>query len=74
MVRIRQHGSQKELYDINLFLTDIDKYFEIDEWAIDIAWCLGEGAMEIENDSNNGKQLTFLIVLSLRQKERQKVK
>jgi len=57
MVLIRQHGLRKELYDINVFLTDIDSHFEIDEWVIDIEWCLGEGASEIEEESNGGKKI-----------------
>lgn len=58
MVRVRQHGDDDQLQDINLFLSDIDTFFEVDEWIIDIEWCLGEGSAELENVTKGGKSFT----------------
>nr|WP_315469623.1 hypothetical protein [uncultured Undibacterium sp.] len=45
---IRQHGSSGELFDMNTFLSDVDKFFQVDAWRVNIQDCLGEGASAIE--------------------------
>ena len=51
MIRIRQHGDNQELFDMNLFKGDIEKFYAIEEWEIQIDWCSGERAQEIEKMS-----------------------
>lgn len=51
MIQIQQHGSNKELFDINVFKGDIEKFYSIEEWKIQIYWCSGERAQEIEQTS-----------------------
>lgn len=48
MVRIRQHGSNNELFDIARFQFDIDRFAPPDTWFISVEWCVGERAAEIE--------------------------
>lgn len=48
MVRIRQHGANGQLFDLNGFLPDIDTLCPIDEWEISVSECLGEGADAVE--------------------------
>lgn len=55
MIRIRQHGEDGNLFDIKCFLEDIDSYFDIDSWFINIDWCQGEKEREIEQESKGGK-------------------
>jgi hypothetical protein len=51
MIQIRQHGDNEELFDMNLFKGDIEKFYAINEWEIQIEWCLGEKAQDIEQIS-----------------------
>lgn len=51
MIKIRQHGHNQELFDMNLFKGDIEKFYAIEEWEIQIDWCSGERAQEIEKMS-----------------------
>ncbi|OHC27359.1 MAG: hypothetical protein A3J71_06790 [Pseudomonadales bacterium RIFCSPHIGHO2_02_FULL_60_43] len=51
MVKIPQHGANEELYDMNTFKGDIERFYSIDEWIIQVEWCLGENAQHIESIS-----------------------
>ncbi|MCY1305370.1 hypothetical protein D9M71_351420 [compost metagenome] len=51
MITIRQHGDNGELFDMVIFKSDIEKFFTIEEWEIQVDWCLGELAQEIEKIS-----------------------
>ena len=48
MVRIRQHGENGELYDLNEFLTEIAVLCPPDEWHVAVRECLGKGADDVE--------------------------
>lgn len=48
MVRIRQHGTQGELFDVAAFLADVDRFVAPDAWRIAVDECLGDRAPEIE--------------------------
>lgn len=56
MIRIRQHGENRELFDIRNFLADIDSYFRPDSWLIKVEWCQGDNAQEIEKSSENEQE------------------
>lgn len=58
MVRIRQHGEEKKLFDIKQFMEDIDLHFNVDAWRIEIDWCQGENAKQIESVTEGGKEYT----------------
>ena len=58
MVRVRQHGSNSELFDISAFLADIDKFARPESWNIRIEQCIGESAQEIEQLSSTGYSLS----------------
>lgn len=49
MISIRQHGDNEELFDMVAFKCDIEKFFAVEEWEIQVDWCLGERDLEIEN-------------------------
>lgn len=55
---IRQHGGNNELYDMSSFFADLDQFFQIKCWQIQVGWCLGEGSLEIERRSKNGLEIT----------------
>jgi len=40
MVKIPQHGFDRALFDIPVFFKDIDEHFHVEEWEIEIPWCL----------------------------------
>jgi hypothetical protein len=48
MVKIPQHGPDKRLFDIASFLEDLDANFLIEEWEIEVPWCLERGSVERE--------------------------
>ena len=48
MVRIRQHGDNGELYDLNEFLKDIALLCPLDEWHVSVSECLGQCADDVE--------------------------
>jgi hypothetical protein len=48
MVRVRQHGDEGQLFDLNGFFPDIDTLCPVDEWEISVNECLGEGSDAIE--------------------------
>lgn len=54
MVRIRQHGSNNELFDVARFLTDIDRFVPPEIWHVAVEWCVGERAAEIEQLTESG--------------------
>jgi len=58
MVRIRQHGPARGLFDISDFLADIDWHFDIDEWRVEVACCVGAGAGEIEGRTVYGRRFS----------------
>ena len=58
MPRINQHGPDEALYDIKAFLPVIDRFFEVEEWNIEIDWCSGENAVEIQEKTDGGIVLT----------------
>jgi hypothetical protein len=58
MVRIRQHGPTRGLFDISDFLADIDWHFDIDEWRVEIVCCVGEGAGDIESRTAFGRRFS----------------
>jgi len=58
MVRIKQHGPTRGLFDINDFLGDIDWHFDVDEWQVEIACCVGEGAGNIESLTALGRRFS----------------
>lgn len=49
---IPQHGSSGEIFDMNTFLSDVDKFFQVDAWRVNIQDCLGDGASAIEEQTN----------------------
>ncbi|MET2527160.1 hypothetical protein [Ralstonia pseudosolanacearum] len=49
MVRIRQHGANGELFDLNSFFSDIDTLCPAEEWEVSVSECLGDGATEVES-------------------------
>lgn len=48
MIRIRQHGIEKELNDIISFIPFIEELAMPREWKISVDWCSGERSDEIE--------------------------
>lgn len=48
MVVIGQHGESGELFDINSFLSAIDRFAKPDTWQVTVDQCLGDRALEIE--------------------------
>ena len=58
LITIRQHSEDNNLNDINQFLVDIDQYFKVDTWTIEIDECLGVNATSIEDDSRGGKEIS----------------
>src|SRR5687768_4214348 len=54
MVRIRQHGSNNELFDVARFLTDIDRFVPPETWHVAVEWCVGERATEVEQLTESG--------------------
>lgn len=48
MVRIRQHGADGELFDLNTFIGDVDALISVDEWQVSVSECLGDGATDVE--------------------------
>ena len=54
MVRIRQHGDNGELYDLNEFLKDLAVLSPMDEWHVSVDECLGDGAAEVEALGTSG--------------------
>ncbi len=57
MVTIRQHGDNQLLFDMASFLVEIDRFVRLDTWEIKVLWCVGEGALEIEERSASGMVL-----------------
>ena len=51
MVVIKQHGDAGEVFDLCRFLEDIDRFFQPDEWRIQIEDCVGVDASHIEEIS-----------------------
>lgn len=51
MVTIPQHGKAGELHDMRTFLADVDQFFVIEAWRVQVEECLGEGASSIEKRS-----------------------
>jgi len=49
MVKIRQHGPSRNLFDIANFLADVDQHYQIDSWRFSVERCTGERAHEIED-------------------------
>ncbi|MDH5447163.1 MAG: hypothetical protein OEY52_16560 [Gammaproteobacteria bacterium] len=64
MICIRQHSEDNKLNDINQFLIDIDQYFKVESWIIEIDECLGDNATSIENESRGGKEFSDEIFRS----------
>ena len=58
MVTIRQHGSKGDLFDIPVFLADVDKFFQTDAWHIVVDECVGDRAYEIEQMTAGGLSLS----------------
>jgi len=58
MIRIRQHGEENSLFDIKQFLQDIDVYFEVSSWFVEIGWCQGKNSERIEKETAKGKEYT----------------
>jgi hypothetical protein len=48
MVRIRQHGANGELIDLNTLIGDVDVLIPVDEWQVSVSDCLGDGAADVE--------------------------
>lgn len=48
MVRIRQHGDEGQLFDLNGFFPDVETHCPVDEWEITVSECLGDGADAVE--------------------------
>ena len=60
MISIRQHGDFEELFDMVIFKGDIERFFVVEEWEIQIDWCLGERAQEIEKISTKPARIKNL--------------
>lgn len=58
MKRIRQHGTNNELYDIKSFLDDLDQYLQPIEWRIQVEWCMGDDVSKVETASTQGDKLS----------------
>ena len=56
MIKIRQHGADNKLYDIMQFLEDIDQYFKVEMWQVQVDWCQGEDALKIEKETKDKKE------------------
>lgn len=54
MVRIRQHGSNNELFDVARLLIDIDRFVPPETWHVAVEWCVGGRAAEIEQLTESG--------------------
>ena len=67
MVKVRQHGSNNELFDISVFLSDIDELARPDTWHIRVDQCIGDRAAEIEQLSSTGYSLSDSAFRSLYQ-------
>ncbi|MEM7169859.1 MAG: hypothetical protein AAF530_06790 [Pseudomonadota bacterium] len=46
-VEIRQHGEDGQIYDMPSFFEDLEKFFSITKWHVDMDWCLGNRAGEL---------------------------
>ena len=44
------------MYDIMQFLEDIDQYFQVEKWQIQIDWCQGDNSVNIEKETKNKKE------------------
>ena len=62
MVKIRQHGENKQLFDIASFIPFLEERINILQWKISIDWCTGENSLEIEKSAETpwiGSHLEF---------------
>lgn len=58
MITIPQHGSAGELFDMNLFLSDVDALTRVDSWLVTIQECQGEGALAFEERTKNQTKIS----------------
>lgn len=58
MVKIAQHSASGSLNDVARFLADVDRFFVVERWRLQVEWCLGEGADEIEKCTAGELELT----------------
>lgn len=58
MVRINQHGSAGQLFDVNQFLSEVDRFLRPEQWEIQIEDCLGAESLRIEDASSSGLHLS----------------
>jgi len=58
MVRINQHGRAGELFDVNRFLLDLDRFLQFERWEIRVEQCLGAESSHIEQASSSGLSLS----------------
>lgn len=58
MVVIRQHGTNGELFDVSMFLADVDRFAHPDAWHITIEECRGDRALEIEQLAAAGQSMS----------------
>jgi len=51
MIRVRQHGRDGELYDIQQFLPLLEAELHILSWKISVDWCSGGNCLVIEKSA-----------------------
>ncbi len=56
MIQIRQHGDNDELFDIKQFFEDIEMFFNVDKWLVEIEWCSAVNAIAIQNETKGIKE------------------